>query len=99
MNLQQQSALKKIMTEFGRNFAESEMMHQRHTEMINAVNLSDVERAMDSLLRCGVRQEVLTAAMESAEFEEVVGAFVSEMTRIVNDWDTADQIWLQRAVA
>ena len=99
MNLQQQSALKKIMTEFGRNFAESEVMHQRHTEMINAVNLSDVERAMDSLLRCGVRQEVLTAAMESVEFEEVVGAFVSEMTRIVCNWDTADQIWLQRAVA
>lgn len=99
MNLQQQTALKKIMTEFGRNFAESEMMHQRHTEMINAVNLSDVERAMDSLLRCGVRQEVLTAAMESVEFEEVVGVFVSEMTRIVCNWDTADQICLQRAVA
>jgi ribosomal protein L17 len=45
MNLQQQSALKKIMAEFGRNFAESEVMHQRHTEMINAVNLADVERA------------------------------------------------------
>lgn len=99
MNLQQQSALKKIMAELGRNFAESELMAERHTEMINAVNLADVERAMDSLLRCGVRREVLTAAMESVEFEEVVGAFVSEMTRIVCNWDTADQIWLQRAVA
>lgn len=99
MDLQQQTALKKIMAEFGRNFAESEVMHQRHTEMINSVNISDVERAMDSLLRCGVRQEVLSAAMESVEFEEVVGAFVSEMTRIVCNWDTADQICLQRAVA
>lgn len=99
MNLQQQSALKKIMDEFGRNFAESEVMHQRHTEMISRVNLADVERVMDSLLRCGVRPEILEAAMESVEFEEVVGAFVSEMTRIVCNWDTADQIWLQRAVA
>lgn len=96
MNLQQQTEVKKIIAGFGCDFFESEMMYQRHTEMIDAVNLADVERLMDSLLRCGVQKEALTAAMESVEFEEIVGAFVSEMMRVVCNWDTAYKILLQR---
>jgi hypothetical protein len=52
-----------------------------------------------ALLRAGVRKEILDAARESCEFEEVMSTFKRELTGIVARLDMADRINSARTAA
>ena len=71
----------------------AEQLHSRQVELLDAVSPSEFEADLDRvMLRAGVRQDVLSAAKESVEYEETMDAFISEITGIIGRWDMADKL-------
>ena len=100
MNIQQFNNLKKIVAQFGGNYQMSSNLYDRHVELIDAISGADMDETFErSLLRAGVRKEILDAARESCEFEEVMSTFKSELTGIIARLDLADQIDSARTAA
>ncbi|EAQ1117932.1 hypothetical protein QPN73_001781 [Salmonella enterica] len=100
MNIQQFNNLKKIATQFGNDYQLSSELYDRHVELIDAVSLSDMDETFDrSLLRAGVRREILEAALESDDFEELMSSFKRELTGVIARLDLADQIDSKRNAA
>ncbi|EJH0532064.1 hypothetical protein NCH95_003595 [Salmonella enterica] len=100
MNIQQFNNLKKIATQFGNDYQLSSELYDRHVELIEAVSLSDMDETFDrSLLRAGVRREILEAAKESCEFEELMSSVKRELTGVIARLDLADQIDSKRNAA
>lgn len=52
-----------------------------------------------AILRAGVRYEVLEAAFESDDFEELMSSFKRELTGVIARLDLADQIDSKRNAA
>lgn len=52
-----------------------------------------------AILRAGVRYEVLEAALESDDFEELMSSFKRELTGVIARLDLADQIDSKRNAA
>lgn len=100
MNIQQFNNLKKIVAQFDIDYQLSSELYDRHVELINATSGSEMDESFErSLLRAGVRREILEAAKESCEFEEVMSTFKREMTGIIARLDLADQIDSARTTA
>ncbi|ECX4719780.1 hypothetical protein F6B13_00070 [Salmonella enterica] len=100
MNIQQFNNLKKIATQFSNDYQLSSELYDRHVELIDAVSLSDMDETFDrSLLRAGVRREILEAAFESDDFEELMSSFKRELTGVIARLDLADQIDSKRNAA
>ncbi|EMB5519918.1 hypothetical protein U7Q95_002458 [Escherichia coli] len=93
MNISQVTKLKKIMVNFDRDYALSAQLYDRHVELIEATNGADMDDSFErSLIRCGVRADVLQAARESEEYEELMDSFKRELTSVIARMDLADQI-------
>lgn len=93
MNISQVTKLKKIMANFGRDYALSAQLYDRHVELIEATNGADLDDSFErSLIRCGVRADVLQAARESEEYEELMDSLRRELTGVIARLDLADQI-------
>ena len=100
MNTQQINKLNKIATMFSNDYQMSSELYDRHVELINATSGSELDESFDrSLLRAGVRREILEAAKESCEFEELMSSFKRELTGIIARLDLADQIDSARTAA
>ncbi|NUH55855.1 hypothetical protein HUK76_19555 [Citrobacter portucalensis] len=100
MNIQQFNNLKKIAVQFSNDYQLSSELYDRHVELIDAVSVSEMDETFDrSLLRAGVRREILEAAKESCEFEELMASVKRELTGIVARLDLADQIDSKRNAA
>lgn len=99
MTLNQVSNIKKIMESVDRDYRATEQLAQRQIELDEALKHSYFSPAFNQLLSHGVRPEILSAAMESPEFEETLSAFVSELTGIIARWDFADHIDSERDAA
>lgn len=100
MNFQQQSNLKKVMGAFEKDYRLSEQLYDRHVELIDAVSGAEMDETFErSLLRAGVRREILEAAKESCEYEELMSSFKRELTGIVARMDMADKIDSARTAA
>lgn len=100
MHIQQFNNLKKIAAQFGNDYQLSSELYDRHVELIDAVSGADMDEAFErSLLRSGVRKEILDAARESCEFEEIMSTFKRELTGIIARLDLADQIDSKRNAA
>ncbi|EDN7207307.1 hypothetical protein GXQ08_003556 [Salmonella enterica] len=100
MHIQQFNNLKKIATQFSNDYQLSSELYDRHVELIDAVSLSDMDETFDrSLLRAGVRREILEAAKESCEFEELMSSVKRELTGIIARMDMADKIDSARTAA
>ncbi|HHT0121336.1 TPA: hypothetical protein ACTW89_004355 [Raoultella ornithinolytica] len=100
MNIQQFNNLKKIVAQFGNDYQLSSDLYDRHVELIDAISGADLDEAFErGLLRAGVRKEIIDAARESCEFEEVVSTFKRELTGIVARLDLADRIDSARTAA
>lgn len=100
MNIQQFNNLKKIAAQFGNDYQLSSELYDRHVELIEAVAGCEMEESFErALLRSGVRKEIIDAARESCEFEEVVSTFKRELTGIIARLDLADQIDSKRNAA
>ncbi|MCF6686003.1 hypothetical protein [Raoultella ornithinolytica] len=100
MNIQQFNNLKKIVAQFSGDYQMSSNLYDRHVELIDAVSSADMDETFErALLRAGVRKEILDAARESCEFEEVMSTFKRELTGIVARLDLADQIDSARTAA
>lgn len=100
MHIQQFNNLKKIATQFSNDYQMSSELYDRHVELIDTVSLSDMDETFDrSLLRAGVRREILEAAKESCEFEELMSSFKRELTGVIARLDLADQIDSKRNAA
>ena len=100
MNIQQFNNLKCIAAQFGNDYQLSSNLYDRHVELIDAVSRTELDESFKrSLLRAGVRPEILEAASESCEFEEVMSTFKRELTGIVARLDLADQIENSRTAA
>lgn len=52
-----------------------------------------------AILRAGVRYEVMEAAFESDDFEEIMSSFKRELTGVIARLDLADQIDSKRNAA
>lgn len=92
MNIQQQRSLQKIMGMFDGNFQLSSQLYERHVELIESIRLHKLASTFDVVLDKGVRKEVLEAAKESPEFEELIDAYRREAMAIIAKWDLADQL-------
>lgn len=93
MNTQQINKLNKIATMFSNDYQMSSELYDRHVELIDATSGSELDESFDrSLLRTGVRREILEAAKESCEFEELMSSFKRELTGIIARMDMADKI-------
>lgn len=93
MNTTHVMNLKKIMVNFDRDFSLSEQLYDRHVELIEATNGADMDDSFErALIRCGVRADVLQAARESEEYEELMDSFKRELTAVIARMDLADQI-------
>lgn len=93
MNTQQINKLNKIATMFSNDYQMSSELFDRHVELIDATSGSELDESFDrSLLRAGVRREILEAAKESCEFEELMSSFKRELTGIIARMDMADKI-------
>lgn len=93
MNTQQVSKMKKIMANFGHDYALSAQLYDRHVELIEATNGADMDDSFErSLIRCGVRADVLQAARESEEYEELMDSLRRQLTGVIARLDLADQI-------
>ncbi|WP_436879431.1 hypothetical protein [Escherichia coli] len=93
MNISQVTKLKKIMVNFDRDYALSAQLYDRHVELIEATNGADMDDSFErSLIRCGVRADVLQAARESEEYEELMDSFKRELTAVIARLDLADQL-------
>lgn len=100
MHIQQFNTLKNIIAQFGDDYQASSLLYDRHVELIDAISDSDMDASFDrSLLRAGVRPEILGAARESCEFDEVMATFKRELTGIIARLDLADQIDSKRNAA
>ncbi|HAU5636062.1 hypothetical protein [Citrobacter amalonaticus] len=100
MNTQQINKLNKIATMFSNDYQMSSELYDRHVELIDATSGSELDESFDrSLLRAGVRREVLDAAKESCEFEELMSIFKRELTDIIARMDMADKIDSARTAA
>lgn len=93
MNIKQFNNLKNIIALFGSDYQLSSELYERHVELIDAVFGSDLDDTFErALLRAGVRPEILEAARESCEFDEVMSSFKRELTGIIARLDLADKI-------
>lgn len=100
MNTQQINKLNKIATMFSNDYQLSSELYDRHVELIDATSGSELDASFDrSLLRAGVRREILEAAKESCEFEELMSSFKRELTGIIARMDMADKIDSARTAA
>lgn len=100
MNIQQFNNLKKIVAQFSGDYQMSSALYDRHVDLIDAISGSDLDDTFErGLLRAGVRKEIIDAARESCEFEEVMSTFKRELTGIVARLDLADQIDSARTAA
>lgn len=100
MNIQQFNNMKKIVAQFSGDYQMSSDLYDRHVELIDAVSSADMDETFErSLLRAGVRKEIIDVARESCEFEEVMSTFKRELTGIVARLDMADRIDSARTVA
>lgn len=100
MNIQQFNNLKKIVAQFGGDYQMSSDLYDRHVELIDAISGADMDETFErSLLRAGVRKEIIDAARESCEFEEVMSTFKGELTGIIARLDLADRIDSTRTAA
>ncbi|HBB6759233.1 TPA: hypothetical protein JD366_003104 [Citrobacter amalonaticus] len=100
MNTQQINKLNKIATMFSNDYQLSSELYDRHVELIDATSGSELDESFDrSLLRAGVRREILEAAKESCEFEELMSSFKRELTGIIARMDMADKIDSARTAA
>lgn len=89
MNFQQQSNLKKVMGAFEKDYRLSEQLYNRQVELIESIRLHQLASTFDVTLAKGVRKEVLEAAKESSEFEELMDAYRREA------WQSSQSgIWL-----
>ena len=92
MKVQQQMNLKALMPVLQSDYRLAEQLHDRQVELQETLKTEYILPAFDNLLRAGVRPEILNVAMESVEFEETLGAFISELTGIVGRWEMADKL-------
>ena len=100
MNISQVTKLKKIMVNFDRDYALSAQLYDRHVELIEATNGADMDDSFErSLIRCGVRADVLQAARESEEYEELMDSLRRQLTGVIARLDLADQIDSARTAA
>ncbi|MBJ9597637.1 hypothetical protein GHU73_09790 [Citrobacter werkmanii] len=100
MNIQQFNNLKKIAVQFSNDYQLSSELYDRHVELIDATSGSELDESFDrSLLRAGVRREILEAAKESCEYEELISSFRRELTGIIARMDMADKIDSARTAA
>lgn len=100
MNTQQINKLNKIATMFSNDYQMSSELYDRHVELIDATSGSELDESFDrSLLRAGVRREILEAAKESCEYEELMSSFKRELTGIIARMDMADKIDSARTAA
>lgn len=99
MNIQQQRSLQKIMGMFDGDFQLSSRLYERHVELIESIRLHKLASSFDVALDKGVRKEVLEAAKESPEFEELIDAYRREAMAIIAKWDLADQLDSARSAA
>lgn len=100
MNTQQINKLNKIATMFSNDYQMSSELYDRHVELIDATSGSEMDESFDrSLLRAGVRREILEAAKESCEYEELMSSFKRELTGIIAKMDMADKIDSARTAA
>ena len=99
MNIQHQRSLQKIMGMFDGDFQLSSQLYERHVELIESIRLHKLASSFDIVLDKGVRKEVLEAAKESPEFEELIDAYRREAMAIIAKWDLADQLDTARDAA
>lgn len=100
MNTHQINKLNKIATMLSNDYQLSSELYDRHVELIEATSGSELDESFDrSLLRAGVRREILEAAKESCEFEELMSSFKRELTGIIARMDMADKIDSARTAA
>lgn len=100
MNTQQINELNKIATMFSNDYQMSSELYDRHVELIDAVAACEMEESFQrAILRAGVRPEILEAAKESCEFEELMSSFKRELTGIIARMDMADKIDSARTAA
>lgn len=100
VNTQQINKLNNIATMFSNDYQMSSELYDRHVELIEATSSSELDESFDrSLLRAGVRREILEAAKESCEFEELMSSFKRELTGIIAKMDMADKIDSARTAA
>lgn len=100
VNTQQINKLNKIATMFSNDYQMPSELYDRHVELIYATSGSELDDSFDrSLLRAGVRREILEAAKESCEFEELMSSFKRELTGIIARMDMADKIDSARTAA
>ncbi|HFS5807897.1 TPA: hypothetical protein ACH0TE_000525 [Citrobacter farmeri] len=99
MNVQQQSNLQKVMGAFEKDYRLSEQLYDRQVELIESIRLHQLASTFDVTLAKGVRKEVLEAAKESSEFEELMDAYRREAMAIIAKWDLADQLDTARNAA
>ncbi|RZN40422.1 hypothetical protein FEK48_13305 [Escherichia sp. E2593] len=98
MHIQQFNNLKKIVALFESDFKLSSQVYDRHVELIDAVSGIEMDPAFErALIRTGVRPEILEAAKESVEYEDLFASFISELTSVVAKLDVADQVDSARA--
>lgn len=98
MRIQQFNNLKKIVALFESDYQLSSQVYARHVELIDAVSGIEMDPSFErALLRVGVRPEILEAAKESTEYEELFSTFISELTRVVAKLHVADQVDSARA--
>lgn len=99
MNVQQQSNLQKVMGAFEKDYRLSEQLYDRQVELIESIRLHQLASTFDVTLAKGVRKEVLEAAKDSSEFEELMDAYRREAMAIIAKWDLADQLDTARKAA
>ncbi|ENF6041728.1 hypothetical protein ABRV10_003773 [Citrobacter amalonaticus] len=99
MNVQQQSNLQKVMGAFEKDYRLSEQLYDRQVELIESIRLHQLASTFDVTLAKGVRKEVLEAAKDSSEFEELMDAYRREAMAIIAKWDLADQLDTARNAA
>lgn len=100
MHIHQFNNLKKIAAQFSSDYQLSSELYDRHVELIEAVAGCEMEESFKrAILRSGVRYEVLEAAIESDDFEELMSSFKRELTGVIARLDLADQIDRARTAA
>ncbi|EAA0501761.1 hypothetical protein K3X72_003484 [Salmonella enterica] len=100
MHIQQFNNLKKIASQFSNDYQLSSELYDRHVELIEAVAGCEMEESFErALLRSGVRKEIIDAARESCEFEELIASVKRELTGVIARLDLADQIDSKRNAA
>ncbi len=82
MNVNQQKNLQKIMLAFDKDYRLSEQLYDRQVELIESIRLHQLASTFDVVTGKGVRQEVLEAAKDSPEFEELMDAYRREAMAI-----------------